>query len=339
MEPWLEAWPERRGKGMTLLRASAISVVLLLLGVISCSNSGTTRPAGESTPGMGGNEGTGGATQPGEGGGGPAQGGDAGDNQGGQGVGGSSQGGSAGNNQGGVDGLGGAPPSPTTIVSATGNLIDTTACGAIPATVEGVPAGSHTVQLGVSTLSKGTVDTEPHLPAVDNYVVVHLPFGDSSNDEHRYLMLNGVGATYSFELDQPGTIEAWFIDADPSGNNGTAAVLVEPGGFQITVDAAVNVLAWRTVCKAEAATLWAPAGEHELTLESSTLSSAPGRKDDYVILRFPSEIPEDDHRYVMLNGVGATFRASIGNGDWIRAWFISSSTGTSGEATVRISGK
>jgi len=249
-------------------------------------------------------------------------------------AGGSAQGGGGTSGEGGE---GGAPPNPTTTVLGSGNLIAVEACGAVPATAPDVPAGTYTIRLDASTLSKGEVDTQPKLPAIDNYVVVHLPISATADNDHRYFMLNGLGSEHTFTIDQPGTVEAFFIDSDSDANHGTATLSLNPGGLQITVDAAANVLGWRLLCKAEPARLWVEAGQREISLVGSTLSSAPGRKDDYVVIRLPSELPEDDYRYVMINGVGSSFSYNAANSDWARAWFISPSAATSGEGTLRAS--
>jgi hypothetical protein len=49
----------------------------------------------------------------------------------------------------------------------------------------------------------------------------------------------------------------------------------------------------------------------------------------------PSEKMMDDHRYIMLNGVGASYDFMPESSHTLRVWYIGSGAGT-GEATVQI---
>jgi hypothetical protein len=162
----------------------------------------------------------------------------------------------------------------------------------------------------------------------------------SANDpqqDRRLFMLNGVGATANVTLTTTGTIGLMFLDSDSGSNNGAATVTLTPGGYSTTVDAVTNVLRWQEGCQSTPATLVVTSGDHRATLATSTLSAGPASHDDYVLLRLPSEQPTDDHRFVVLNGVGASYDFTPYNSQIVRAWFISASSGTSGQATVEVS--
>jgi hypothetical protein len=223
-------------------------------------------------------------------------------------------------------------------VIAGQNQLSLDTCNVTPAVLADIPAGTYTIQLAASTLSKGSVSGTPELPAVDSYVLVNLPLG--ANDlqhDRRFFMLNGVGATANVTLTTTGTIGLMFLDSDSGSNNGAATVTLTPGGYSTTVDAVTNVLRWQEGCQSTPATLVVTSGAHRATLATSTLSAGPGSHDDYVLLRLPSEKPTDDHRFVVLNGVGASYDFTPYNSQTVRAWFISASSGTSGQATVEVS--
>jgi len=223
-------------------------------------------------------------------------------------------------------------------VGASQNLLALDSCQVTPAQLPNVPAGTYTIRLDSSTLSKGSVPTSPPAPSFDNYVVVHLPIpaGDPQQD-HRFFMLNGVGASYSVTLAEPGTIEVMFVDSDSVANSGQATVTLTPGDLTVTVDAVANVLRWQEGCNSSPATMDVSARGYSVTLLQSSLSSGSGSEDDFVILRLPSEVPQDDYRYVMLNGVEASHTFTALTGGTLRAWFISAGTGDSGEASLGVS--
>src|SRR5512141_2100566 len=91
-------------------------------------------------------------------------------------------------------------PSPLAL-SAHANALHI-AC-ATPARFASVAAGSYTIQLAASTLSKGGVyldtATGQTVPSVDSYVIVNvpLPAGDPQEGK-RFFTLNGIGATATF---------------------------------------------------------------------------------------------------------------------------------------------
>jgi hypothetical protein len=150
-------------------------------------------------------------------------------------------------------------------------------------------------------------------------------------------MLNGLGASTTFTLTQQGTVQVMFIDSDTLSNSGQATVTVNPGHFSIIVDAVANVLPWSEGCTSPPSTVGVGTGKQLATLASSTLSAAPGQQDDYVILRLPSEEPQDDNRYVILNGVNATQLFVPSDSAPLRAWFISAtSSSASGQATLNV---
>ena len=74
-----------------------------------------------------------------------------------------------------------------------------------------------------------------------------------------------------------------------------------------------------------------------MTLVESTLSSGSGSKDDFVLLRLPNETATNPHRYVILNGIGASQDFTPYKGQTVRAWFIAATSGTTGRATLLIS--
>jgi hypothetical protein len=223
-----------------------------------------------------------------------------------------------------------------TTVGASQNLLALDSCQVTPATLPDVPAGTYTITLETSTLSKGNVATSPPTASVDNYVIVQLPLsaGDPQED-HRFFMLNGIGDSYDFTLATPGTIQVMFVDSDVEANAGEATVGLTPGGLQTTVDAVANVLRWRDGCSSNPAMIDVNVRPHDVKLLSSTLEWG-GLHGDYVLLRMPSEVPQDDYRYVILNGVDASHAFSPNTTDGIRAWFISPTASSTGQAILAL---
>jgi hypothetical protein len=128
-----------------------------------------------------------------------------------------------------------------------------------------------------------------------------------------------------------------FIDSDAGANAGEGTVTLTPGGYSTTVRAATNVLRWQEGCVSTPAELVVTDRRHRATLVDSTLSAGPGSRDDFVILRLPSEKPMDDHRYVILNGVGASHDFTPFESETVRAWFIGATGGGTGKATISVS--
>ncbi|HVZ70882.1 MAG TPA: hypothetical protein VHJ20_00790 [Polyangia bacterium] len=221
-------------------------------------------------------------------------------------------------------------------VDATRNAVTLDGCGVTPATVAGV-VGTSTLTLTASTLTKGGVSgPTPPPPSIDSYVIVHAPFPAGDADEkHRFFMLNGIGAMASVSFATAPSFDLMFIDSDTADNAGTATVGVTPNGTTATVNGATNLIAWDTGCHSTPATQTVSGGVWRLTLVDSTFSSGAGEHDDFVLVRTPSETPDDDHRYVILNGVGATQDFSPFNSQTVRMWYIGASAGT-GQAHVRI---
>jgi hypothetical protein len=239
-----------------------------------------------------------------------------------------------------VDGDAAVPPV-TFIVDATMNFIALDACGVTPALFAAVPAGSYTIDLVASTLSKGGVSgTDPNMPtpSVDNYVIVNLPLpiGDPQSAD-RFFMLNGIGASAAFSLPLMGSAGVMFIDSDTAANTGQATVTLEPGDASATVDAVANVIPWQTGCMSTPVQQVVSGQPHRITLVSSTLSAEPGSEDDYVLVRIPDETPANDHRFIMLNGIGASYDFTPFNSQTVRAWFIAASGGATGQATLSVS--
>jgi hypothetical protein len=126
-----------------------------------------------------------------------------------------------------------------------------------------------------------------------------------------------------------------FVDSDWQANVGEATVSLAPGGLQTTVSAVENVLRWRDGCNSSPAMIEVSARPHDVKLVNSTLEWG-GLPGDYVLLRMPSEVPQDDYRYVILNGVDASHTFSPTTADSIRAWFISPSGSSTGQATLAL---
>jgi hypothetical protein len=223
-------------------------------------------------------------------------------------------------------------------VNAATNAVTLNGCGFAPAELPNVPAGTYTIALTASTLTKGGVAGPRPAPASsDNYVIVYVPLppGDPHED-HRFFMLNGVGATASVTLPAPATIKVMFIDSDTDSNSGTGTVALSPGGMTAVVSATTNDLAYDTLCHSMPATQAVAGGMFRLTLLDSTFSSGGGAHDNFVLVRTPSEQPMQDDRYVILNGVGASHDFQPYNSQTVRLWYIGASAGT-GVAHVGIS--
>lgn len=234
---------------------------------------------------------------------------------------------------------GGAAPLSAKILAAQ-NGLELDGCSVNPALLSSIPPGTYTITLTASTLSKGGVSgTTPPTPSVDNYVVVNLPLpaGDPHEDQ-RFFMLNGIGAAASVTLPATGTIQLMFIDSDMASNSGEATVTLEPGGYSATVNAVNNVIRWQEGCLSTPSTLVLPGGPQRVTLVDSSLSDGNGSTANYVLVRIPSEMPMDDHRFIILNGVGSFFDFTPFNSSTLRAWFINSSGG-SGQATISVSAR
>ena len=292
-----------------LLRGAGLLLVTAVLGTVAgCGGSGGTGTAGIS--GGAGVDGVGGTT----------------------GGGGTSAAGSGGSMGGGTGGP--APPVMFTVLGSQTRL-SLDACNLTAATIPNVPAGSHTITLTASTLSKGILQ---NMPAKDNYVIVELPLPAGDPDEqHRFLSLNGVGDHVDFTLPAPGTVRVMFVDSDVDYNTGTGTVTVTPDDLTATVDAMTNVLRWDTGCGSNGAQQIVSYRAHRLTLTASTLSSGAGAMDPYVLVRLPVEEVSYDFRFLILNGVGDSIDfITSGNTDFIRAWFITAGGAPSGSATLTV---
>jgi hypothetical protein len=227
---------------------------------------------------------------------------------------------------------------PVMTVLGTTNVLALDACAVTPATFPSLPANTYTITLSASTLSKGQLpNSAPPVNFVDNYVIVQLPLAAGDTQEaHRFFMLNGVGASSTFTLPATGTVNVMFIDSDDTANSGTATVNVEPGGYMTTVDAALNVLRWKAGCNSTPAGVYVSSQSHTATLLTSSLSSASGGASDYVLLRFPSEVQQNDFRYTILNGVNAMQPFNATDQSPVRGWLLSTTADGSGQATVGI---
>lgn len=202
-------------------------------------------------------------------------------------------------------------------------------CGAVPIESPPLAPGNYLVVFTASNLSKGT--------GHDDYLLIGLPPGaNDANGSLRYFVLNGLGAKRSFALSSPGVVRAWFLDSDDDGNTGTGTATITPGVHGLTVDGAVNVIAWLDGCKSAPAVTEIPAGAHRLTLTASTFSSAPGLADPHVVLRLPLE-GDESTKYLSLNGIGDSKVITFPAFGIARAWFVAEAAGTqSGQATVTV---
>jgi hypothetical protein len=234
----------------------------------------------------------------------------------------------------------GPPPPVMLTVEALQHSIVLDRCNALlPATLVDVPAGNHTLTLTASTLSKGSVSNEEDDPvdSFDDYVIVHVPVAAGQSANRRLFMLNGVGSTASFTLSAVGTVRLMFIDSDATYNLGSATVTLDGNGPTVTVDPTVNVLPWNIGCSSTPATVYVDEDRpHRVTLVESTLSAAGGSEDDFVLVRMPSERPMYPFRWIILNGVGASFDFTPYLDDRVRAWFITPTAGASGRAVLHV---
>ncbi|MFZ5892883.1 MAG: hypothetical protein ACOY0T_17615 [Myxococcota bacterium] len=235
-------------------------------------------------------------------------------------------------------GSGGEPPT-RFVVSAQQNLLAFQTCST-PALISDVPAGTYTIELSESTLSKGYVsdDNNVESPSIDNYVIVSvpLPAGDP-NEDMRVFMLHGVGHSVNITLPEQATISLLFIDSDTASNVGEAKVTLTPSGSSATVSAVSNVLAWRSACASTPVEISVANHKQRITLLESTFSTGTGAADPYVLLRLPSERPDDEWRYAVLNGIDSSVDFIPYFNGKLRAWLISPNAGATGEATLEIS--
>lgn len=225
-------------------------------------------------------------------------------------------------------------------LSAPASTLALDACGSTPAIIPDVPAGAYDLELTASNLSKGTVSDEndQEFPSFDDYVIVNLPLppGDA-NEKQRFFMLHGVSDSVSITLPVAGSIKLYFIDGDAVNNSGQATVTLKPTGTQATVDATANVIAWRSACTGSApATISLSNATQRVTLVSSTFSSATQAQDPFVLLRLNNEMQVNDHRFTILNGIGATYTFTPYANSTLRAWFISANGGGTGAAQLKI---
>ncbi len=202
-------------------------------------------------------------------------------------------------------------------------------CASTPAESPPLGAGTYSVTLTASSLSKGTHK--------DDYLLIGLPVAPGSADERfRFVVLNGVGATQAFTLASPGVVRAWFLDSDHSNNTGTGTATVAPGAHALTVAGNSNVIAWLQDCKTSPAEVEVPAGTHRLTLKASTYASAPGLSDAYVVIRLPLE-GDESNKFISLNGVGDSKVVTLPAFGLVRAWLLAESTGSqSGQVTITV---
>jgi hypothetical protein len=127
-----------------------------------------------------------------------------------------------------------------------------------------------------------------------------------------------------------------FVDSDVASNSGAGTVTVMPGGMTMTVSGTTNDLAYDSNCHSTPAMQVVKGGMFSVTLVDSAFSSGGGAHDDFVLVRTPSEQPTDDHRYVILNGDGASATFAPFNSTTVRLWYIGAAAGT-GVAHVQIS--
>lgn len=294
----------------------------------------------------GGSSATGGLPSSDAGSGGAPEGGSGGATEGGSGateggvgpMGGTDAGGTAGSANGGTAGKAVRDLK----VSAPASALALDACGAMPAALADVAAGTYDIELTASNLSKGSVsDTHGNQsPSFDDYVIVNLPLpAGAPNEEMRFFMLHGVGDKVNVTLPEPGPINVYFIDGDKDFNTGQATVSVQAGDEvkEITVDAAANAIAWKTGCLASApATVTTSSGPQRVTLVSSTYSSGDQLSDHFVLLRVNNEMQVNDHRFTMLNGIGSSYEYTPYEGDVLRAFLISSKGAGKGFAQLQV---
>jgi len=249
-------------------------------------------------------------------------------------VGDAGSGGGGGGGGGATTGDAGALPATLTVDAVSNSIVLELCIGMTPATISDMTPGLHTIGITASDLSKGSVSgtNNSQLPSSDDYVIVHVESGSATS--RRFFMLNGVGTIADFTIGSAGAVQIMFIDSDTAFNGGRSTVTVDGTGPNTTVDGMANVLAWSTGCSATPATLTVDGRGHRATLADSTLTAGDGSRDDFVLLRLPSETPMDPARYVILNGVGTSIDFTPYLSQTLSAWFISSAPGASGRATV-----
>ena len=290
--------------------------------------------------GNGGSEANGGSANGGSTNGGSTNGGapNGGSTDGGSASGGTPNGGST--NGGSANGGTAGKASLSLNLSAPASTLALDACGSTPAVIPDVPAGSYELELTASNLSKGTVSDEndQEFPSFDDYVIVNLPLpaGDP-NEQQRFFMFHGVSDSARITLPASGSIKLYFIDSDAVNNSGQATVKLKPAGTQATVDATTNVIAWRTTCAGSTpAAISLSKAAQRVTLVSSTFSSATQAQDPFVLVRLNNEMQVNDHRFIILNGIGASYTFTPYANSTLRAWFISANGGGTGAAQLKI---
>ena len=224
---------------------------------------------------------------------------------------------------------GGAPARFSSSLTVTSNelLAWKSGCGAVPIESPALAPGDYTIILTASNLSRGA-------PSHDDYLLIGLPL--AAGGPEGYLVLNGLGARRTFSLPGGGIVRAWFLDSNHADNTGTATATITPGVHRLTVDAALNVVAWRDGCKSAPAELEVPAGAYRLTLTASTFSPAPGLADPRVLLNLPLE-GNQSTKYISLSGVGDFKLITFPGAGIVRAWFVAETAGSqSGQATVTV---
>jgi hypothetical protein len=236
----------------------------------------------------------------------------------------------------GASGDAGAPPATLTLDAVNNSIVLERCAGLMPATVIGLTPGTHSIGLTASNLSKGSVSgpNDSQLPSFDDYVIVHVPLAIGAATDRRFFMLNGVGTMTDFTMSTGGEVHFMFVDSDAAFNSGSSTVTIDGTGPNATVDGIANVLAWSTGCSSTPATLTVSNHRHRATLADSTMSAGDGSREDFVLLRLPSEQPRDPSRFVILNGVGASIDFTPFESDSLRAWYITPEIGASGQATV-----
>jgi hypothetical protein len=308
-------------------------------GTASAGRGGTTGAGGTAgSAGTGGSAGAGGGAGAAGRGGGSGAGGGAGAGGsagagGGAGAGGSAGAAGAGGGSG-AAGTGGVPGPVMLTVLASQHRIILDNCSVTPSTFANVAAGTHTISLTSSTLSKGNING---VTTQDPYVIVQIPLPAGDPRQHmRFFMLNGVGSSVQFMLPVAGTVRAMFIDSDLAYNAGSATLTLMPGATTATVDAMANVVRWEEACAATPASAVISNRAHRVTLTAATFSSGAGAEDFYVLVRLPIEQVATDTRFVILNNIGDGEDFVPFNNDTIRAWFISQSSGATGSGTLTV---
>jgi hypothetical protein len=237
---------------------------------------------------------------------------------------------------GGAGGAAGTAGPVTFTVLAAQHRIILDSCSVTPATLADVPAGTHTLALTASTLSKGLVNGTTNATQ-DPYVIVQLPLPAGDPQEHlRFFTLNGLNTSQQFTLPAMGPVRMMFIDSDGDYNTGMGTVTLNPGARTATVDAVNNLIRWTQTCQATPATATVSNRAHKVTLTAVSFSSGAGAADSYVLVRLPIEQPASDFRFVILNGVGDSVDFVPFETNTVRAWFIGQTTGATGSATLTV---